>query len=180
MADARDAPTSSPNNWSTLLLVGVIAGALAFYVFSSVRPGSQTLGQPLPPLNPAGWLDENSLTAEQLQGKVLVIDAWASWCGPCIRETQHLMEVYARVGENPRVQFLGITMQTAAEIPAMEKFVERLKVPWPNAFGAEDFFTTLAIDTIPRVYVVSPQGNIIWSNLSGGDIEDAISQALTM
>ncbi len=179
MSDAVS-PDERPTNWTSLLIMGGCALALAFVFIALVGPTNPGIGLPRPPLSPAGWIGDVSLSEEQLNGKVLVIDAWASWCGPCIGETKHLVDVYNRFGENPRIQFLGITMQTAEELPMMKTFIDRLHVPWPNAYGAETFFQTLNISTIPRVFVVNPSGQIIWTNMTGGEIEEAIGRALKM
>ena len=175
-----EVPNDRPTNWKAIAMIAVCTAVIAFIVASLEKGSDGSIGKALPEFRPAGWIDDKALTAEQMQDKVLVVDAWASWCGPCIAETKHLVDVYGKFGENPRLQFVGITMEQEDALPNMKMFIERLHVPWPNAYGAEAFFQELGINTIPRVYVVNSKGEIIWSNTVGGDIEDAIQRALAM
>lgn len=135
------------------------------------------LNTPMPEITAAGWLNGAAVTPETLRGKVVVIDFFATWCGPCMAATPELVETAKRF-QGKDVVFLGLTTQEAVAVPALQAYVERFQVPWVIGYGAEETKDRFKTDYIPRVWVVNKSGQITWDSYSRGTLEEAITAAL--
>ena len=117
-------------------------------------------------------LDNSTFKLSDFEGKVIVINIWASWCGPCKREVPEYEKVRkAYAGRN--VEFIGLTAEdprTAAD--KVNKFVRELnfgfRIGWADREIAR--FLMDARGAIPQTIVLDPEGRIAkqWSGYSSG------------
>ncbi len=160
-------------------LAGVMIAVVIFTrIYFPTKTGGEFQRQgALPAFAEEGWINGPGPTAEELKGKVLVIDLWAFWCGPCKRavpEIIALKETFAPKG----VIFLGVTNEGKERLKESEAFVKETAIPWPNAYGAESFFDELSVEGIPTILVVGRDGQIVWREHHPEGIEKAIEKAL--
>lgn len=143
----------------SFLVLVVLAGAVAC---SRARGEESTTGvrevsQPLPVLSGED-LRGNPLSSQDLEGHVLVVNTWATWCTPCEREQPALVQVadrYAPLG----VRFLGINH--ADQLAAAQEWVRRYDVPYPSLSDPSGrFAATLGYIGLPDTYVVDRSGTI--------------------
>ncbi len=116
--------------------------------------------RPLPSL--AGeTLDGDDLdAASYADGNVLVINAWATWCGPCRREQPMLVRLAARY-EDDGVRFLGVNYQDDRD--AARAWVREFAVPYPSLFDPSGRSAAdLGFPALPDTYVVDRGGTIRW------------------
>lgn len=73
---------------------------------------------------------------------------------------------------------MGLTPEGADALPESRAFVERLEIPWPNAYGAAETVEALGVRALPTVFVVGRDGKIVWNSMLHGDVADAVRQAL--
>ena len=110
------------------------------------------------------------------RGKWLLVDFWASWCGPCIRETKVLKEILADYAP------LGLEVLGVAVCDEPENTVEAIKqhgLPWPQIIGGQTVPTDLyGISGIPCIILIDPQGNIVARDLQGEELKAAVRKAL--
>lgn len=159
---------------SALLLCGCNAGNGSH---SSEGGRSLNVGQPAPALVAEGWLNSALPSDSDLAGKVLVIDVWAYWCGPCANAAPELVELYEQY-KSQDVVFLGLTSEGSDAISKSQTFLDRLEIPWPNGYGASQTINALEVEYLPTVLVIDPQGIITWRSEAGGSISEAIDRAL--
>ena len=76
-------------------------------------------------------LDGKPFDQKSLAGKVVLVDFWATWCGPCVAEIPNVLEQYEKYHAQG-FEVVGISLDQDRE--ALEKFVEERKIPWPILF----------------------------------------------
>lgn len=106
----------------------------------------------------------NEVTNKDFEGKILVIDFWATWCGPCIADLPKLKEIYAKY--EGQIEIIGISLDGPGEagLAALKKFVEENDMAWPQFYqdGWEGEFTKgWGINAIPTVFLVDKSGNLV-------------------
>lgn len=107
-------------------------------------------------------LDGDELALSDLEGHVVVLNVWGSWCVPCREEAPDLARV-ARETHDEGVRFLGI--DTRDNLAAARAFVRRYDVPYPSLFDQDGqlllgFNGIIPISAVPSSIVVDPAGKI--------------------
>lgn len=106
--------------------------------------------------------DGKDVQLSSLFGKVLYIDMWATWCGPCLKEGPSFRALAEKFKDDPRICFISISTDSTDD-PWLE-YLAVEKPFWPQyrlAGGNNDFCTEVGIYTIPRFLLVDTEGNFI-------------------
>ena len=146
-----------------ILLVGAAAVGFTVLMKQSIQPErafSPRVGKPFPALEVEGWLNGPGPTADELTGKILVVDAWAHWCMPCRMAAPGLIE-FERKYRDRGVVFLGLTSDGAEALSLNKKFLAETRISWPNGYGAVQPLNTLEADSVPTLWIVGRDGRIV-------------------
>ncbi len=115
---------------------------------------------------------------DEFKGKVVVIDFWASWCGPCRDLMPHMKELYAKYSQQD-VVFIGISLDHTRE--ALDEYLKTAELPWIMTYAGQPQDPTAqkyGISSIPNVWVVGKDGNVISDNAES-NLEEIIQKALS-
>ena len=110
------------------------------------------------------------------KGKYVLVDFWASWCGPCKREIPNIAAVYDKY-KGDDFDVLSIAVWDKPEDTA--KAAAEHGVVWSQITNAQKIPTDIyGIEGIPHIMLVGPDGIILKRDLRGADIEKAVAEAL--
>ena len=104
-------------------------------------------------------LDGTVFTRDDLQGKVVLVNAWATWCGPCVIEMPGFQRVYDDYKDQGFL-VLGVS-RDHAEPSVVSAFLERKEITYPVAMAADvDFGGITDVTTLPTSYLIGKDGTI--------------------
>ena len=120
-----------------------------------------------------------------LEGKLLYIDVWATWCGPCIKEMPYLKEL---IGEykGKEIEFVSISIDSKNDYDKWRKMVIEKDIGGIQLYDHEgldsEFMKAFSVSIIPRFMMIDSKGNIVTSNAprpSSSEVRDYINNFLT-
>jgi thiol-disulfide isomerase/thioredoxin len=124
-------------------------------------------------------LEGKPLSLDRFKGKVLLVDFWATWCGPCVQELPNVLEAYKKYHADG-FEIVGISLDQSED--KLKKFIADKEMPWPQYFDGKGWQNKLAgqygINSIPATYLLDGNGKIIGSNLRGKALTEAVGKAL--
>lgn len=112
-------------------------------------------------------------------GKYVLIDFWASWCGPCIREMPNIVKLYEECkGDNFEIVGISLDKDKDKWLAAVEKF----KMEWPQLCDFLVWDTKVAqlckVDAVPYTILVDPEGKVVAINLRGEELIAKVKELL--
>jgi len=123
-------------------------------------------------------LDGRAVDIAQLKGKVVLIDFWATWCGPCVGEVPHVKETYEKLHDKG-FEIVGLSFDESKD--ALETFVKEKGMAWPQYFDGKGwqnkFGQQFGINSIPTMWLVDKQGNLRDMNARDG-LEERVAKLL--
>jgi len=113
---------------------------------------------PLDPIGPFSWLDLDGRrwTERDFRGKILIMQQWAAWCGPCVAEFPQVQKLFDAVRHDPSIAFVSLDMDR--DPIAIHDFLQefRKKYSFPVLFAGAQ----LKISSVPRTWIVDREGYI--------------------
>jgi thiol-disulfide isomerase/thioredoxin len=206
VAQAADLMKAAPGDQKTASLVMQLAGALeqipggekvaadALKTFGPILASSpdariKELGEsfagklrllelPGKPMEISGTLlDGSPFDPKSLAGKVVLVDFWATWCGPCVAEIPNMLEQYEKYHAKG-FEVVGISLDEEKE--KVDAFVTEKKIPWPILYAGKGWQDPVAqfygISGIPQLILIGRDGNVITLNARGEKLGERLAE----
>ena len=152
---------------------------LCLFAFAAEARAADLVGQPAPPLAIAEWIKGEP--AQLADGKVHVIEFWATWCGPCRQSIPHLTELQ-RLKESEGVVIVGVSTEKPEVVrPFVESAgprmgyrvaVDRDQKTW------EAWMEAAGVNTIPHAFVVDRAGKVVWHGMPLDGLDEVVAAVL--
>ncbi|TAG30124.1 MAG: TlpA family protein disulfide reductase [Verrucomicrobia bacterium] len=167
---ARDFPDSD--------IAAEIPTRIAELKSQQAREAITAVGQPFPPFKETGT-DGSTVDLAAYKGKIVLIDFWATWCGPCIEEIPVVLETHKKFRDQG-FEVIGISLDQDSD--ALAAFVKKHQLSWPQICDGLGWKSKLAqangIQSIPATLLLDRDGIILAKNLRGDRLPREVESAL--
>ena len=135
-----------------------------------------SIGHQAPDFTTSG-IDGKPVKLSDYKGKYVLLDFWASWCGPCRQENPNVVKLY-NTYKPKGLNILGISLDVDKN--AWQQAINQDKLSWNHGSDLKRFDgpteLTYHIQAIPSNFLIDPQGNIIAKNIMGSDLEEFLNK----
>jgi outer membrane lipoprotein-sorting protein/thiol-disulfide isomerase/thioredoxin len=123
----------------------------------------------------------NPVSYDQYKGKVLLVDFWATWCGPCVAELPNVIAAYGKY-HSQGFEVLGISLDQKDARPKLEAFIKEHNMPWAQVYDGGYWQAANAVAygvrAIPFTLLIGKDGKIAAVGARGPALAPAIEAAL--
>jgi thiol-disulfide isomerase/thioredoxin len=126
-------------------------------------------------------LDGKPLSLANYKGKVVMVDFWATWCGPCVGEVPNVAKVYEKYHDKG-FEIIGVSLDQSGAQDKLTNFTQEHNMPWRQYFDGKGWQNNLAVKygirSIPATFLLDGEGKVIAQNVRGPGLEPAVAGAL--
>lgn len=137
---------------------------------------AKIMGKPAPALAVENWINSDAMNLKDLKGKVVMLDFWATWCGPCIASVPHTNELYAAY-KSEGLEIIGVCHPRGME--KMAATVKEHDIRYPVVMDPDGkTIATYQVDSFPDYYFIDRNGNLRIADARNGSIDEIIKMLL--
>lgn len=119
------------------------------------------------------------LSIANYKGKIVMIDFWATWCGPCVQELPNVIKVYQK-NHDKGLEIIGVSLDDNEQ--KLKAFLKEKNVSWQQYFDGKGWANKLAVkygvESIPATFLLDGDGKILGKDLRGEALGEAVTKAL--
>lgn len=123
----------------------------------------------------------NPVTLSSFKGRYLLIDFWASWCGPCRTENPNVVKVFNKYKDR-NFHIIGVSLDRPGQKEKWMKAIHDDKLDWTQVsdlkFWDNEVAKQYGIKAIPQNLLLDPEGKIIAKNIRGEELENKVGEAI--
>lgn len=109
-------------------------------------------------------LNGNTVNFDQFKGKVVFLNLWATWCGPCRAEMPGIHNLYAKLKDEP-VEFVMLSLDKDQAKPKVESYVAKNKFTFPVYMPSGYLAEQLQVPSIPTTFIIAKDGQILMNEV---------------
>ena len=113
----------------------------------------------------AKMIDGEKVTLSSLKGKVVVLDFWATWCGPCVQALPGVIETVNAYSKD-EVAFLALNQEEGAE--TVRQFMSARNLEFPVALDSGAIGKQFSLESLPLTILIDPQGKVAFVKIGAG------------
>ncbi len=149
---------------------------LAEMYFDKYDEKRKMVGKPVPGFTVTD-IEGNSFTLKDYYGKVVLLDFWATTCGPCIREMPNVKRIYDSYKDRG-FEVIGISLD--GDESDMQNFLAKCQLPWRQIFNGEDghLKKLFGIRGIPSLWLIDREGKVISYKSRGYKLRKLVDEAV--
>ena len=126
-------------------------------------------------------VDGKTISISSFRGKYLLVDFWASWCGPCRQENPNVVNAYKQF-KDKNFTILGVSLDRKGEKDKWVKAIHDDQLTWTHVSDLQ-YWNSKAVETykfegIPYNVLIDPQGKVIAESLRGAELENKLNEVL--
>gem|GEM_PF-1490950 len=112
-------------------------------------------------------VDGTEVDLSKMRGKVILVDFWATWCGPCMAEVPHVVETYQKLHDKG-FEIIGVSLDKEGDLSKLKQVTKAKGMVWPQHYDGKGWQTDLAtkygIHAIPAMWLINKKGMLVDMN----------------
>jgi len=156
------------------IALALIVGAFFNFNFKKREEPKPLLRLDTPQANPspadegldfsAPGLDGKEIDLSHYRGHPVIVDFWATWCGPCRKQIPELVALYNKYNKSRGLAVIGVScdlIQGDGGADAVAPFVEEFRINYPIALADERLVDSMGVEALPTTLFVGPDGKMV-------------------
>lgn len=155
-----------------LAIAAAAAALLALAAAQKPSPSAEITSASTPPIPSPAWelkgTDGKPVKSSDFAGKVVILDFWATWCGPCRMEIPGFIELQKQYADRGLV-VVGVSLDQGGA-PVVKSFIEKAAINYPVVLGDETVVNAFGgVEGIPTTFIIDRKGQIVRKHVGYAD-----------